>query len=196
MHLLATCLHHLLAPPNGCCTARSPPRAQIEERSLLARQEVVKQGELLDGVLILKRGTLLVLHRADGARSAVRRLLVEACKGRHATPLDAPGLRDTGYRCVGGIIERGDLADGEPLDCALPFETLSRGARFALVPLSQGGAFWFATRQADAAQLRDHVRARVARVQRRDGANNLLVVPSYVSGQSGLPQCGGTASAR
>ena len=27
-----------------------------------------------------------------------------------------------------------------------PFETLSQGRRFAMVPLAGGGAFWFATR--------------------------------------------------
>ena len=75
-----------------------------------------------------------VVVGADGVGSTVRRLL---------WPGGAPAV-DLGLVSAAGIAERGF---GE----ALAFETLSGGSRFALVPLSDGACFWFATRPADSA---------------------------------------------
>ena len=59
-------------------------------------------------------------------------------------PGGAPAV-DLGLVSAGGIAERGFG------DEALAFETLSGGSRFALVPLSDGACFWFATQPADSA---------------------------------------------
>jgi 2-polyprenyl-6-methoxyphenol hydroxylase-like FAD-dependent oxidoreductase len=76
-----------------------------------------------------------VVVGADGVGSTVRRLL---------WPGGAPAV-DLGLVSAGGIAEHGFG------DHALAFETLSGGSRFALVPLSDGACFWFATRPSDSA---------------------------------------------
>jgi hypothetical protein len=53
--------------------------APIEELPLVAKQEVLRQGELRDGVFVLKRGTLLVMHQP--ARTSAREV---------KSPLSAP----------------------------------------------------------------------------------------------------------
>ena len=75
-----------------------------------------------------------VVVGADGVGSTVRRLL---------WPGGAPAV-DLGLVSASGIAERG-------FDEDLAFETLSGGSRFALVPLSDGACFWFATQPADSA---------------------------------------------
>ena len=82
-------------------------------------------------------GATLVI--ADGAGSALRRTLFPTTATQEAD--------DTGLVSFSGILEERSLPEGiaEPL----AFETLSGGARFALVPLSRGGCFWFATLNRD-----------------------------------------------
>ena len=79
---------------------------------------------------------------ADGARSAVRRLAF-ASSSQEAT--------DIGFGVHSGVLAsvegdsdwaRAPSGAGAP---PRPFETLARGRRFAMVPLADGGAFWFAS---------------------------------------------------
>ncbi len=70
---------------------------------------------------------------ADGVHSTVRRLI-----------FGSPAV-DTGYVSHSGILT------APPFGVPAPFETLSGGNRFALVPLGRGDCFWFATRPASAA---------------------------------------------
>ena len=96
-----------------------------------------------------ERGAVLV--GADGANSAVRRLHFGGSE-----PF-GPWAVDTGMVSYSGVLSplavrnlttsggSTDLpaAAGSPVEYA--FETLSAGRRFAMVPLADGGAFWFAT---------------------------------------------------
>ena len=99
-------------------------------RALTAAQSDTASARLFfsDGSEV--EGTAVIV--ADGAGSPARRDLF-------------PGVLayDSGLTAFSGLLERHELPDdvSEPLG----FETLSAGARFAMVPLSRGGYLWFAT---------------------------------------------------
>ncbi len=129
-----------------------PPDASIRRGcSLVAVDQRANDGSL---VAHLDDGTSLeadVLIGADGALSKTRQLAVGDA-GSTVAP--------TGYVCHSGILApavatslphrepaSGPGGDSPPAP-PYAFETLSRGHRFALVPLADGGAFWFATRPA------------------------------------------------
>lgn len=112
---------------------------------------------------------------ADGPCSSVRRL---------AFGSDCARAVDTGMVSYGGMLSRlavanltssggrTDSAEGSaPFEHA--FETLSRGRRFACVPLADGGAFWFATLAADA--LRASAAAAGVDMSAEDGSGRLVV---------------------
>ena len=136
--------------------------ATLRESALLASLEAslpqgtVRRGASLaavreeeDGVAVqledghVERGTVLV--GADGVGSAVRRF---------AFGEPAGALIDTAQVSVSGILsptaianlsDSGGRTDTHADSLAHAFETLSAGRRFAVVPLADGGAFWFAT---------------------------------------------------
>ena len=140
--------------------------ATLRESDLLASLEAslpqgtVRRGASLaavreeeDGVAVqledghVERGTVVV--GADGVGSAVRRL---------AFPEPAEAAVDTGKISFSGILsptaiaslsDSGGRTDAHANSLAYSFETLSAGRRFAVVPLADGGAFWFATLGAD-----------------------------------------------
>ena len=140
--------------------------ATLRESDLLASLEAslpqgtVRRGASLaavreeeDGVAVqledghVERGTVVV--GADGVGSAVRRL---------AFPEPAEAAVDTGKISFSGILsptaiaslsDSGGRTDAHADSLAYSFETLSAGRRFAVVPLADGGAFWFATLGAD-----------------------------------------------
>ena len=140
--------------------AEGLPRPLTVDRGV----EVIGMQQAVDGIEVrLSDGRAIsgsVVVGADGANSIVRRLTFggggggPGASGMLAAACDPI---DTGFVAHGGILEPPSLGtlsdrlwpaadgaeDGVP---QLAFETLSAGRRFALVPLADGGAFWFATR--------------------------------------------------
>ncbi|KAL1528125.1 hypothetical protein AB1Y20_009489 [Prymnesium parvum] len=128
------------------CTLREPellaalreglPEAQVRRGTGAIGAERTSEGELR---LHLSDGGQVeptVLVGADGADSLVRRALF---------PSAGVEARDTGFVAYGGTLDLRALPASLSFHEPLAFETLSGGARFALVPLPSGGCFWFAT---------------------------------------------------
>ena len=146
------------------------PDGAVNRGKSLVGADVVADGVVLtfeDGSRV--EGAAVV--GADGTRSAVRRLAFGA---------DAPAATDSGFGVHSGVfaalnsadaqhdeLARGALLrnaaptvdDGETATPRMgastppprrPFETLARGRRFAMVPLPDGGGFWFASRPLEA----------------------------------------------
>ena len=98
-------------------------------------------GRSIDGALVIG---------ADGVHSTVRRVAFPGQTGAVNTGFVSHGglLQPPSVGFFDRFFERKDGGSWPPLDLGerLAFETLGSGRRFALVPLSSGEAFWFATR--------------------------------------------------
>jgi 2-polyprenyl-6-methoxyphenol hydroxylase-like FAD-dependent oxidoreductase len=136
--------------------------ATLRESELLASLEAslpqgtVRRGASLaavreeeDGVAVqledghVERGTVVV--GADGVGSAVRRFAFAEPAG---AAIDTGKISFSGIlspTAIASLSDSGGRTDAHADSLAYAFETLSAGRRFAVVPLADGGAFWFAT---------------------------------------------------
>ena len=141
--------------------------ATLRESDLLASLEAslpqgtVRRGASLaavreeeDGVAVqledghVERGTVVV--GADGVGSAVRRFAFAEPAG--SCSIDTGKISFSGIlspTAIASLSDSGGRTDAHADSLAYSFETLSAGRRFAVVPLADGGAFWFATLGAD-----------------------------------------------